>query len=368
MLKVLFIVNIPSPYRVTFFNELGKNCDLTVLFEKEAASDRDDSWKQYTFENFKGIFLKGISLGAATALCFGVKKHLKKNKYDVIVCGNFTSPTGILAIRYMKKKGIPYYLESDGGFAKSEGGWREQIKKFVIPGAKGYFSTGKEHDKYYLAYGADEDKLLRYPFTSLSDLDIIPNVLTQEEKQEYKKQLGILEEKIVLAVGQFIPRKGFDVLLKATKRLDKPIGIYFVGGEPTEEYLKLKEDLEIYNVHFIGFKKKEELRKYYLAADVFALPTREDIWGLVVNEAMAYGLPVVTTTSCVAGIELIENNRNGFLIKEDDEIVLAEKIDVLMQDDELRMKQSKKALETIRAYSIEKMAQRHMEIFSRDYK
>ena len=76
-MKVLFITNVPSPYRVDFFNELGKFCDLTVTFEKRTSDERDKSWLQYKFENFKGIFLKGISLNTDTAFCFGLKKIIK---------------------------------------------------------------------------------------------------------------------------------------------------------------------------------------------------------------------------------------------------------------------------------------------------
>lgn len=62
-----------------------------------------------------------------------------------------------------------------------------------------------------------------------------------------------------------------------------------VGGEPTEDYLQMRASLGLDNVHFVGFQKKEALSRYYRAADLFVLPTREDIWGLVINEAMAYG-------------------------------------------------------------------------------
>lgn len=361
--KVLFLVNIPSPYRVAFFNELGKNCDLTVLFEKRSAADRDASWSRYTFEHFKGIFLKGISVGAATAVCFGVKKHLKKNKYDFIVSGNFTSPTGILAIRYMKRKKIPYYLESDGGFVKSENGWKNKLKRSIISGAVGCFSTGAMHDKYYIAYGAKPEQLLRYPFTSLQEQDIIPKAPSFEEKRERKQALGMKEEVIALAVGQFIPRKGFDVLLKAAKQLHKSVGVYFVGGEPTEEYLKLKEDLSLDKVYFEGFKEKEQLKEYYLAADFFVLPTREDIWGVVINEAMAYGLPIITTTSCVAGLELVKEGENGYLVVAEDEDSIAEKMNLLAENVYLRGEQANCALQTIRNYTIEEMAKVHLKLF-----
>ena len=61
-MKVLFITNVPSPYRVEFFKELGKHCDLTVLFEKSTSDERDASWKNYSFAGFNGIILKSINL------------------------------------------------------------------------------------------------------------------------------------------------------------------------------------------------------------------------------------------------------------------------------------------------------------------
>lgn len=60
------------------------------------------------------------------------------------------------------------------------------------------------------------------------------------------------------------------------------------------------------NIVFVEFKTKEDLIDYYRAADLFVLPTREDIWGLVVNEAMAAGTPVITTTNCGAGMEILK--------------------------------------------------------------
>ncbi|MDO5425085.1 MAG: glycosyltransferase, partial [Eubacteriales bacterium] len=114
-------------------------------------------------------------------------------------------------------------------------------------------------------------------------------------RQYSKEKIGIHEKKIVLAVGQYIYRKGFDILLKASEMLDSDIGIYIIGGEPTKEYLQIIENYGLHNVHFAGFMNKKELSDYYKAADLFVLPTREDVWGLVINEALAYGLPIITT-------------------------------------------------------------------------
>ena len=63
--------------------------------------------------------------------------------------------------------------------------------------------------------------------------------------------------------------------------------------------------------------KKPELATYYQAADLFVFPTREDIWGLVINEALSFGLPVITTRKCVAGVEMIKEGVNGSIVSED---------------------------------------------------
>ena len=75
-----------------------------------------------------------------------------------------------------------------------------------------------------------------------------------------------------------------------------------VGDEPTQEFIEMKNNMKLDNIVFVGFKTKKELKDYYIAADVFCLQTRGDVWGLVVNEAMAYGLPIITTDKCVAGM------------------------------------------------------------------
>lgn len=361
-MKILYILNVPSPYRVDYFNELGKYCDLTVLFERESSEERDASWLDFAFKNFKGIFLKGKSYKVDSSFCPSVVKYLKRNRYDYIICANFTSITGMLAIEYMRLHGMKYYLESDGGFPKSGKGFKEWLKKHFIKGAEGYFSTGATHDGYYLAYGAPRDKLIRYPFTSLKTEDLLKELPTKEEKQELKDKLGITEENVVLSIGQFVHRKGFDTLIKAAKSLPENTGIYIVGGEPTEEYSELVKSEKAENVHFIGFKRKEELKEYYMASDVFVLLTREDIWGLVINEAMAMGLPVITTDKCIAGLELIENGKNGYIIPADDELAAAEKLSLIINEKSAE-KLGENALATISDYTFEGMAKAHLNIF-----
>lgn len=363
-MKVLFLTNVPSPYRVDFFNALGSMCDLTVLYQKRSSSERDTKWTQKIGEHYQSVFLQGVSTKADQALCLEVVHYLKRGRYDrIVICGN-SSPTEMLAIEWCRMMRIPYCLEGDGGFAKDGKGLKEKIKAHFIRGAQMYLSTGKTLDVYFETYGAQRERIVRYPFTSVKEADLLREPVSGEEKQQLRMRLGMSEQNIVLSIGQFIPRKGFDLLLEAWQGMPKDAGLYIVGGEPTQEYLNMVHTYGLQNVHFIGFQNKDVVTAYYRAADVFVLPTREDIWGLVVNEAMSNGLPVVTTDRCAAGIELIRDGVNGYLVSTEDVPALAKALASVLGDETCRRQMGKAALCTMQGYTIEEMVRAHMRLLA----
>lgn len=172
--------------------------------------------------------------------------------------------------------------------------------------------------------------------------------------------------KIILTVGRFSYLggygKGFDILLKAMRVCTEEYTLCIVGDEPTQEFIEMKNNMKMYNVVFVGFKTKEELKEYYIAADIFCLQTRGDVWGLVVNEAMACGLPVITTGKCVVGMELIEDDKNGYVIPVEDYELLAEKIMKIGGNKQLQGNMSYYALQTSKCYTIENMALVHKKL------
>ena len=361
-MKILYLANIPSPYRVDFFNELGKSCDLTVVFERSAAKDRDKSWAEFNFKNFKGVFLKGIKTSADSAFSLGVTKYLKKGKFDLTIIANYSSLTGLFAVMYMNAKKMPYIIEGDGGFAKSGKGFKERIKRRVISKAAACLYTADLHKEYYLTYGANPKNLYFYPFTSVKEGDILNAPLSLEEKAELRQKHSIKSGKVIAAVGSFIHRKGFDTLIKAAKDIGD-INIYFIGGTADEEYLRLKENCGADKIHFMGFKKKQELFEILRSADLMVLPTREDIWGLIINEALACGLPVITTDKCIAGLELVEKGGCGKIVEADNEKMLAQAINDFF-DGKIPF-DFKSCNQVIRGYTIEEMSKRHLEIFEK---
>lgn len=365
-MKILFYTNIPSPYRVDFFNELGKYCDLTVIFETGSSRERADAWKEYKFQNFNGIILEGIRTRIDASFCPQIIKYLNKNTFDYIVVTQLASLTALCAVAYMRIKHIRYCYEGDGGFVGNTKGIKAALKRFIIGNAEFCFSTSRSFDEYCSAYGAKDNAIYRYPFSSIKEKDILNRVLTKEEKKMYKRIINAKEEHVLLAVGQFIHRKGFDLLLDMGRLLPENVGIYIVGGIPTEEYLEKKERWNLKHVHFLDFMRKNELVKYYQAADLFVFPTREDIWGLVVNEAMAYGLPVISTERCAAAIEMIQNGINGYIIPINDVTKMTQSVENILNDNKLLHSMADNALKIARNYTIEEMAQVHLKIFEKE--
>ena len=147
------------------------------------------------------------------------------------------------------------------------------------------------------------------------------------------------------------------------KTLNRDIGVYIIGGNPNEKYLSIKNENQLDNVHFLEFKNSHDLEEYYKIANIFVLPTREDIWGLVINEAMAKGLPIVTTNKCVAGLELVENEKNGFIVPVDNEEELKKAIEKIINNKKLQETMSNNNIEKIKSYTIENMAKVHIKIF-----
>lgn len=361
-MNILWVANLPSPYRVDFFNEIGKSIKLTVLFERHNALNREENWFNKEFENFNSVFLKKINIGNEMSLSLDFLKYIDK-KYDLIIISNYSSPVGVLMIEVLKLKKIRFGIVADGGFVKQEHKLKYLLKKHLIHSASFWLSSGMPTNDYLTHYGAKEGSIYQYPFTSIKKKNILERPLSVEEKKIYKKKLAIKEENMILSIGQFIHRKGFDLLIEAAESVPENTGIYVIGGNITKEYSDLIEKLNLKNIYFLDFKSNVELEDFYKASDVFVLPTREDIWGLVINEAMAFGLPVITTNKCIAGVELIKENKGGYIVSPNHE-ELSSRINKLVINEEQKNRMAQNNLDVIKNYTIENMAKKHLDIFS----
>jgi glycosyltransferase involved in cell wall biosynthesis len=361
MKSVLFINNIPSPYKIDFLNELGKYINLTVWFE--AKNEKNRRWGISELgNNFKYEFLKGITFGISRHFNFGILEKLKKEKFDIYIIGGYASFTTIIVIKWLKSNNIPFILVVDGGFPKNENKFKGYLKRKLISSASYWLSSGTNCTKYLLYYGAQKDKIIEYPFSSVkyTKQDLKP--LLKKEIINFKKKES-LNKIVLLNVGQFIYRKGIDILLKAFKNINyNEVSLIIIGGGPLKkEYLKYIEEYNIKNIIIKDFLPKEKLLYYYKISDIFIFPTRYDIWGLVINEAMNFGLPIISSDMAGAAYDLVRDGENGYIFKAGDIDELKSKIELLIKDETKRKVFSQKSLETISRFTIKNMVTKYLE-------
>lgn len=299
MKKILFLTNIPAPYRTKFFNLLGKKVELTVLYEKAGEKNCDNTWYDNDFDNYQGIFMEK-----------GILSYLRKNKYDYVFNCNYSSLNGIKLALYCKLHRIPLILEVDGGIAKKRNLIIDFLISKIMKLADYYFSTSVYTDEYFNYYHI-KNNIYHYHFSSLTRSEISENKRVKHEGFN------------ILAVGQMIHRKGFDLLLQATKEMN--VNVTIIGGEPPIQLQSINPQAK-----FIKFLSKKELNKYYANADLFVLPSREEIWGLVLNEAISFNIPIISSDNCVAGKEFINNYQCGLLFANENVEDLKQKINEII--------------------------------------
>ena len=362
MSKVLIVFNHPAPYKVKLFNELAKHIDLTVIFERDKASDRNKSFyeeKTYAFNNIK---IKGLKLGRENILSKGVAKHLKNNKYDLIIMNGYSQFAEMKAINYLIKNKIPYTLYINGGIIKQkESSLRRKLKKKYISNASNYLSPDENSNLYLVFYGADKSLIYNYPYSTIYEHEILSKLLSEVEKIELRKQANIKEEKVFVSCGQLIKRKNYFELIKKWKDVNPNYGLYIIGDGKQKDFLEsyIKEN-NMSNVHLLGYMKRKEMFDFYHLSDAFIFPSDEDIYGHVINEAMSQGLPVISTPNVNASRKLIKNDYNGYIISsvEDNELIKA-------IEQVIKNKLAENALKTSYENTIEKMVEAHLKILKR---
>ncbi|MCK4377359.1 MAG: glycosyltransferase family 4 protein [Actinomycetia bacterium] len=364
MKKILYISTIPSPYRVDFYNELGKYIDLTVWFaEHNEKINRE--WKisekayNYNYEILKGIT---IASNINKRINYEILFKLNREKFDVYIVGGYALPINIFAIWWLNKNNIPFILSLDGGFYKKNNIFIEYIKKKLIFSATLHMSSGKNCTNYLQYYNVEKDKILEYPFSSVNYTKKDLKPLSENEITNKKNKEG-LNKIVLLTIGQFIPRKGINILLKAYKDLNyNNVSLLIIGGGSLKnEYLNYIKKYNIRNVIIKNFLQKDELVNYYKISDIFILPTTYDIWGLVINEAMSFGLPIITTNKCGSAIDLVKEEYNGYIFKVNDVEDLNCKLKLLIENKELRKKFSLNSKTIIIKYTIKNMVKKYLD-------
>jgi glycosyltransferase involved in cell wall biosynthesis len=337
MMRILFVTYSPAPYRMTFFNELGRSCELTVLCEKEPAEIRNryPAWFEGSAERFRMYFMQDA-------------RKVFRQTYDLAVVCGYSTAAEIMSLFILKQKRIPMLISADGCLKDvREPLWKYLLKRYLISMADGYLVSSEETKHYLMRYVQDKPFWI-YPFTTLTEKDL--QMLDHFDRSALRERFH-MHGLCIFAAGQMIPRKGFDLLKEAVSGLPD-MHLYLAGGTEVRDEGR---------IHECGFLTHHEILEYLCACDIFVHPARQEVWGLCAAEALGAGKAVIITDTCTAGRELIRDHENGILIHAD-QTELCEALKEL-RDPDLRQYLAHQARIHMRNYTIEQMAEAHRKAF-----
>jgi len=362
--RVAYVSPEPTPYRAQALERLAEDpeLELTVIHAAENVQ-----WRSWRVEpRYQVVVLDGFRLPGAARLFFheypvsrGVFDALRRASPDVVVaCGWSTFPSQA-AVLWCRAKRVPYVLQVESHDWGPRRGWRRAVKGAVVPrlvrGASGVLVTGTLVRRSMLDRGADPDRIGLFAVTVDVEEYAARAGRLAGERAALRRELGAgPDDVVVLSVARLAPEKGLETLLRAAAATaDARLVITVVGEGPERRRLEeLARSLGL-RLTLTGARPWEHVVEAYVAADVFALLSEREPWGLVVNEAAACRLPLVLSDHVGAAYDLLRDGENGVLVPAGDVRAAGDALRLLAGDRELRHAFGARSRELVRGWGLE---------------
>lgn len=332
--KLLFLTVMPSPYQRQLFASMAEapGLEITVRYFSHGAPDRE--WTAPAALPYERV-MRGRTLsrlGPSAHWNPGVMAEIDAIKPDLVVVSDYSAPTAQVAMRLLARRGTPFVFWGEvPGFTKRGriGSFLRRQLQAPLDKAVAIAAIGSvAADAYRSLFPGKPVFNIPY-FCDLSPF--------RASRAAAKRSLDTVD---ILFSGQMIDRKGVDVLLKAYIQiaLDHPnLRLLLLGSGPQRDlFAAMVPDVLKSRVLFLGHKDPSELPAIFAKADIFCLPSRHDGWGVVVNEALGAGLPLIVSDAVGAARDLVEHGRNGFITQSGNVSDLAQALVQLARDRDLR--------------------------------
>lgn len=323
--RLVILTEIISPYRIPLFNALAQfsEVDLHVIFLAET----DPTLRQWQIYKEEIRFSHQIlpswrkRVGKYNVLLNrGVGRALAAAAPQVILCGGYSYLASWQCLLWARAHKIPLFLWSESNLQDQRRGYAlvEFVKNQFLNRCSGFVVPGRSAREYLRAHKVEDSRIFTAP--NAVDNDWFASTAAQARQQENESRQKLsLPGRYFLFAGRLVREKGVFELLSAYAKLDgsmrQQIGLVFVGdGVCRQEMEEQASSISPGVIRFAGFAQREQLATYYALADALILPTYTDTWGLVVNEAMACGLPVILSRAAGCAPDLVRENWNGLLV------------------------------------------------------
>jgi glycosyltransferase involved in cell wall biosynthesis len=365
--RLVILTEIISPYRIPLFNALAKQAGVNPYIIFLAETDPSlRQWRVYKEEiRFPYQILPSWRKrlhGYNVLLNRGVARAMSAASPDVILCGGYSYVASWQTLFWGRSRNIPVLLWSESNLHELRQGHLlvESLKTEFLRRCNGFVVPGQSAREYLRAYKIKENVIFTAPNAVDNDLFAAEAAVARKNEAVYRRELD-LPPRYFLFAGRLVREKGvFDLLsayAKLGQQVRQQIGLVFVGdGAARLQLEKQAASISPGPIKFIGFAQREQLTKYYAFAEILVLPTYTDSWGLVVNEAMACGLPVILSRAAGCAADLVKENWNGLLVPPRDVSALTSAMTILANQPDLRAMMGARAVQDISQYSPEQWA------------
>lgn len=308
MIKAAFVTVVPSPYQRDILRALAERPEVDLSVYYLEASVPESPWPRHPLASYERI-LPGFWFHLGSGRCHINWSLPNLREYDIVVMNTLMSLTGQWLIRTALRR-RPWIF------------WGERLGA-PRPGAHAACAAMLHRATAIAAIGsfAEEDYRTRFPEPRHLRIpyhcDLEPFMIAPRRSREDGNT-------VFLFCGQMIARKGVDLLFTAFQTLPAQARLLLVGPEAQlADFLAPLPASVRERIEYAGFQAPEDLPKFFSRADVFILPSRYDGWGVVVNQALGAGLPIICSDMVGAGRDLVEQDVNGLLFPTGDATALA---------------------------------------------
>lgn len=372
--RLLVLTSHAIQYQAPLFRAMAKDprFSLHVLLcsdqgarsYQDAGFGREVKWDVPLLEGYSYQILRNWSPAPNPSKSLGlinpgVVGAIWRGRYDAVMLLSWSNVTTWLALLAALLTGTPVILKPEATVHRETHGWRATVKRWVLGWlfrrTRVILASGVHGAAFFRQFGAAESKIQIAPYAVDNDFFIAQAEALRPQRDALRSRLGIAGSvPLLIFVGKLYPGKRPMDLLRAfaVLRKERTTALLFVGdGESRAEMERWVKAEGVPDVHFAGFQNQSELPRYLAAADVFILPSALETWGLVINEAMCFSLPIITTDRVGAGGDLVHPGENGFLYPVGDVVALSGALRTLVESPELTRRMGERSREIIQTWS-----------------
>jgi glycosyltransferase involved in cell wall biosynthesis len=377
-MRILIVHNqLWAHYKAIVFNELQKiisikkRDELLVVqiasIEKSRVElgDNDTIFHQYPYHLIHDGILEDVSL---TQRVLGILNQIKTFKPDVVNLTGYYDVASWIVLFYCKIKGIKTVLSNESTEGDhTRNSIKELFKSLIIKQFDGYFNFGTLSKNYLLTLGAKPEKML--VSRNCVDNELLKKTYSESILSRSERQIALnLSKNNFIFVGRLIEFKNLFFLLEcfadAQKQSENDSGLIILGdGKLKENLQNFVKKQNIKNVSFQNGVSWQKVPEYLALSDVFVLPSYSEPWGLVANEAMACGMPVLVSEKCGCAVDLVQNDKNGFTFSPYDKNQLTSLLLKFMNNELDSLKMGEISEQIIKDYSPQNVAKEMYEGF-----